>query len=98
MLKSDDYMDKRRVRVPENPKEFIVAITSDKGLCGATNSSIIRSLKHYAKEKDSSKLTVFAIGDRGASGLARPFPDGLIAATTHTTSPINYPTAMAITE
>lgn len=49
MIKADGYMEKRRYRLSENPKEFIVPITSDKGLCGSTNSGVIRSLKHYAK-------------------------------------------------
>jgi len=98
MLKSDSYMERRLFKVPADPKELIVPVTTDKGLCGSTNSGLIRSLKAYAKDKDRSKIRMFVVGDKGATGLARPFPESLVGATTNITSPINYPTAMAIAE
>ena len=98
MIKADGYMEKRRYRLSDNPKEFIVPVTSDKGLCGSTNSGVIRSLKHYAKNKDRTKLTMFAVGDKGTAGLARPFSDCLVGGMTNITAPLNYPTAMAVSE
>ena len=98
MIKADGYMEKRRFRPAENPKELIVPVTSDKGLCGSTNSGVIRSLKHYVKNKDRTKLSFFTVGDKGTAGLARPFADCLIGGMTNVTAPFNYPTAMVISE
>jgi len=98
MIKADGYMEKRRYRLSENPKELLVPVTSDKGLCGSTNSGVIRSIKHYAKTKDRTKLKMFSVGDKGAAGLARPFADCLLGGITNISAPVNYPTAMVIAE
>lgn len=39
-----------------------------------------------------------SIGDKGATGLMRPFPDCLRTAVTNVQIPYNYPTVMAIAE
>lgn len=38
IFKSDTYLQKKQVTSSSDPKELIVPITSDKGLCGAVNS------------------------------------------------------------
>ena len=58
-----------------DPMTLVVPITSDKGLCGAVNSSIVRDLKKMAPEWNRSKTQIFSIGEKGSLGLLRPFPD-----------------------
>ena len=91
-------MQRRAPEVPQNPRILLVPVTSDKGLCGGTNSNIIRNLRDFVNTNDRSKLSVFAIGDKGISGLVRNMPDLLKVAVSDVSKPINYPTVMAIAE
>lgn len=78
--------------------EFLVPLSSDKGLCGGINSNIVRELKGYIKDKNRSKLGIFPIGEKGSIAMIRPFPDLIKSTISDIDSPVNYPTAMAITE
>lgn len=50
---------------------FVVAVTSDRGLCGGVNSSIVRRVKAmFANDKESDNA-IMLIGDKGRDGLTR---------------------------
>ena len=51
MFASDKYMKDRAPVAPNDPSELIVAISSDKGMCGAINSGIIKDVRNYINEK-----------------------------------------------
>jgi F-type H+-transporting ATPase subunit gamma len=59
----------------DDRKHLCVAITTDRGLCGAVNSSLARSLRREldvaAKEKRSVRL--ITLGDKGRAQLARDY-------------------------
>jgi F-type H+-transporting ATPase subunit gamma len=74
----------------------IVPVSSDKGFCGAINSSIVREVKKVVSAGNRSNYRIFSCGEKGTTGLARPYPDLLKTAITHTASPINYPSVMAM--
>lgn len=76
-------------------KTLLVPITTDKGLCGGTNSTIVREVKAIVKA-DRSAYKIFVIGDKGSIALSRPFPDIMDSAVTNVTTPMNFPTASAI--
>jgi F-type H+-transporting ATPase subunit gamma len=63
----------------QEPAITLVPITSDKGLCGAVNTSIVRCIKKMVLEGkvNRSKCEIFSIGDKGSKGCMRPFPDML---------------------
>ena len=44
---SDKYMTDRAPPIPSEAEELIVTLTSDKGMCGGTNSNIIRNVRDY---------------------------------------------------
>tara|TARA_B110000003_G_scaffold58341_1_gene58440 strand:- start:5385 stop:6191 length:807 start_codon:yes stop_codon:yes gene_type:complete len=50
---------------------LIVAITSNRGLCGAFNSNIIKQATHLAKGYANQKVSVVAIGKKGNDALAK---------------------------
>lgn len=79
IFKSDTFMQKKMPTEASDPSIVLVPITSDKGLCGAVNSTIVRQVKGIFAEPNinRSKYTIFSIGDKGSSGLTRPFPDCL---------------------
>lgn len=79
------------------PKTVLVPITSDKGLCGAVNSTIVRQVKSIVAESGNrSRYQIFSIGDKGSVGLVRPFPDLLKTSISRIGTPYNYPTVMAM--
>jgi F-type H+-transporting ATPase subunit gamma len=52
---------------------LILAMTADKGLCGAFNSSINRTVDRYAKAEQEAgrKVSIFAIGNKAAGYFKR---------------------------
>ena len=81
-----------------DPAIVLVPITSDKGLCGAVNTSIVRELKKMIIEEgiNRSKSSIFSIGDKGSVGMVRPFPDMLKYSISQIGTPYNYPVVMAM--
>lgn len=50
---------------------LIVAITSNRGLCGAFNSNIIKQATHLARAYADQKVSVLAIGKKGNDALEK---------------------------
>lgn len=63
--------------VAQAPKEInnsiVVAFTSDRGLCGAVNSSVAKFCKQAARENKGKSLKFFLFGDKARSALEREF-------------------------
>lgn len=78
--------------------EFIIPLTSDRGLCGGINSNIVREIKGYVKDKNRSKMRIMPVGEKGSVAMIRPFPDMLKMSISDIGSPCNYPTIMAIAD
>jgi len=99
IFKTDVYMQRRAPEAPQNSKMLLVPITSDKGMCGGTNSGIVRNVRELVNNHaDRSRLSVVAIGDKGVAGLNRNMPDLVRCCLSDVTKPINYPTIMSIGE
>ncbi|WKK66567.1 ATP synthase F1 subunit gamma [Lutimonas zeaxanthinifaciens] len=63
------YTQEREVK-----KVLIVAITSNRGLCGGFNSSIIKEVTHLAKTKYAGKdISILTIGKKGNDILSKEF-------------------------
>lgn len=99
IFKSDLYMQKKSSSFSQGNKTLYVPITSDRGLCGATNSTIIREIKHSVNHAPKrSDLGLFVIGDKGNSGLARPFFDIIHLGIHEVVTPLNFVTAASISQ
>lgn len=99
IFKTDTYLQKKMVDVNlANPKELLVPISSDRGLCGGINSGIVRTVRDYLKERDRSRCELFTIGEKAASAMTRNFKDILKLGISGISTPYNYPTVMAISE
>jgi F-type H+-transporting ATPase subunit gamma len=96
LFKSDQFMQRRMPAEPADPKTLIVPITSDKGLCGAVNSIIVRDVKKLVANSNRAKLEIFSIGEKGSVGFTRPFPDLLKQSISQVNTPYNYPTVMGM--
>jgi F-type H+-transporting ATPase subunit gamma len=64
----------------DNTTHIIIAVTSDRGLCGGFNSSIVRAVKTKAKEliATNSEFKIICIGKKGADVLKGLFADKII--------------------
>lgn len=98
MFKCDTFMQKRQVEMPANPKELIVPITTDKGLCGGINSGAFRAVRTYVNERDRSKIDIMCLGEKGASAMKRPFADILRLNILEIQVPYNFPMVLAIAQ
>jgi len=87
-MENESYLQKKKTSLVVN-KTLLVPISSDKGLCGGVNSSIVRTCKEIVGTSREN-FRIFSIGDKGTSGLARPFPDLLVSAVTELSTPVNF--------
>lgn len=78
-------------------QKLLIPITSDKGLCGAVNSNLIRELKEMVAV-NRGKWNICCIGDKGTQGLVRPYPDLLKMSINELAIPLNYYNTMAVTD
>lgn len=60
----------------KNDVHLIVTVTSDRGLCGGFNSSIVREARRriMALEKEGKTVRVICVGRKGRDGLKRDYP------------------------
>jgi F-type H+-transporting ATPase subunit gamma len=63
-----DYTAQREVK-----KVLVVAITSNRGLCGAFNSNVIKEVKNRSEFYVGKQVDVFAIGKKGNDILSKSF-------------------------
>jgi len=74
---------------------LIVPITSDRGLCGGTNSGIVREVRDTVKpNREAYKIAI--IGEKGVGALIRQFPDLLALTFSEVHTPMNFPMAASI--
>jgi len=62
------FADQREVK-----NVLIVAITSNRGLCGAFNSNIIKQANHLANSYAGKKVSVVAIGKKANDALSKEY-------------------------
>ena len=95
MLANETYLQKKKTAAPVAKKSLLVPLTSDRGLCGGVNSTVLREIKALLK-KNRDAYRILAIGEKGISALLRPFPDILIKSFSNFKSPLNFNVASAM--
>ena len=76
IFKSDAYLQRKApTHDTHEATEFIVPLSSDRGLCGGINSNVVREIKAYVKNKNRTKIRIMPCGEKGSIGMLRPFPD-----------------------
>ena len=54
------------------PKELYVALTSDRGLCGAVHSNVCKTIRNELNEKgDLSNVGIVCVGDKSRAQISR---------------------------
>lgn len=60
-------------------KKLLIAITSDRGLCGAVHSGVARAIRNEINEEaDSSNTKIICVGDKSRLILQRLFADKIV--------------------
>uniref|UniRef100_A0A1I7TQK0 F-ATPase gamma subunit n=1 Tax=Caenorhabditis tropicalis TaxID=1561998 RepID=A0A1I7TQK0_9PELO len=57
----------------ESKKQVLVLITSDRGLCGAVHTSIVKEARNILNNAGDKDIRVVAIGDKSRAGLQRVY-------------------------
>ena len=66
---------------PGSKPTLIIAITSDRGLCGAVHSSVARKIRAILAETDKpDNIKIVCVGDKSRALLARAFPKNVLLA------------------
>lgn len=82
-LGAQAFYENAEVKVDDEskaPKELYVAITSDRGLCGAVHSSICKSIRSDLLAKsDLSNVGIICVGDKSRAQLGRLFSQQILA-------------------
>lgn len=75
------FYEQAEIAAPEDePKKLMIAVTSDRGLCGAVHTGIARSIRDVLlkdpKERENTKI--ICIGEKSRAILARLFPENIL--------------------
>nr|ACO10873.1 ATP synthase subunit gamma, mitochondrial precursor [Caligus rogercresseyi] len=63
----------------DSPKELIVALTSDRGLCGAVHSGICKNIRNDLLERPNiDNVGIICVGDKSRSQLNRFFSKNIL--------------------
>jgi len=78
----------------------LVALTSDKGLCGGVHSAVARGIRgmNAMLSADSKTISVLAVGEKGRSQLRRMVGDKLKEAVTDIPPPYNFGYASTVAQ
>jgi len=64
---------------PSKPNHLIVAISSDRGLCGGIHSGIVKAIKNdLAEKKNVENVKIVAVGDKARGILQRQFRENIL--------------------
>lgn len=97
IFKTDLYMQRKIAQANDKPKQLLVPITSDKGLCGSINSGMVRQLRDYVGG-DLKRYGLFSLGEKGNNALRRPYAEIYKESVSDLTYPINYSLTLAIAD
>lgn len=78
---------------------FIVAVTSDRGLCGGVNSAIVKKVKSMLEHEGGESSAIMLLGDKGRDGLARQYGKRIIVSFKDVfKTPVSFPQICLIAE
>jgi F-type H+-transporting ATPase subunit gamma len=65
---------------PEEPKKLVVAVTSDRGLCGAVHTGVSRNIRDrlLADPKERENTKIICIGEKSRAILQRLFANNIL--------------------
>lgn len=78
---------------------FVIAVTSDRGLCGGVNSSVVKKVKSMTADDNGTRTAIMLLGDKGRDGLARAHGNEILVSFKDVfKSPVTFPQVCVIAE
>lgn len=78
---------------------LVIAVTSDRGLCGGVNSSIVKGVKRMIAENQKVNHAIMLLGDKGRDGLARVHGKNMVVSFKDVfKNPVTFPQVCLISE
>ncbi|KAH0811603.1 hypothetical protein GEV33_011187 [Tenebrio molitor] len=75
---ASQFYEKAEIAAPQDqPQKLFIAITSDRGLCGAVHTSVVRLIRNELKN-DEQNLKVVCVGDKSRLILQRMYGKNII--------------------
>ncbi|KAF5270862.1 hypothetical protein FQA39_LY08307 [Lamprigera yunnana] len=62
----------------DKPQKLMVAITSDRGLCGAVHTNVVRKMRTALDQPDADNIKVVCVGDKSKAILQRKYGKNII--------------------
>lgn len=76
-----DIEPNKEVSKPGKTPTLVIAITSDRGLCGAVHSSVARKIRGILNEAENPEnIKIVCVGDKSRALLARAYPKNVLLA------------------
>lgn len=75
------FYEKAEITAPEDePKRLMIAVTSDRGLCGAVHSGVSRNIRDHllANPTERENTKIICIGDKSRAILQRLFAQNIL--------------------
>lgn len=73
------FYERAEVKPQEDQKKFlIVAITSDRGLCGAVHTNVVKAIRAQMLDADKENTRIICVGDKSRGMLQRQYPKNII--------------------
>ncbi|KRT86425.1 hypothetical protein AMK59_1875, partial [Oryctes borbonicus] len=75
---AQQFYEKAEIQPPEDaPQKLIIAMTSDRGLCGAVHTSVVRQIRNEL-QLSSENTKVICVGDKSRAILQRLFGKNIL--------------------
>ena len=75
------FYEQAEIAAPEDePKKLMIAVTSDRGLCGACHTGVARNIRDFllADPKEADNTKIICIGDKSKAVLQRMFSKNIL--------------------
>lgn len=80
----EEQQEEKTPTKPGKSPTLVIAVTSDRGLCGAVHSSVARKIKSIMNDAESQdNIKIVCIGDKSRALLARAFPNNVLLSYTN---------------
>jgi len=78
---SKQFYEKAEIApLPEMPQQLMIAITSDRGLCGAVHTNVSKLIRNTLEEPGAENIKVVCVGDKSRAILQRKYGKHIILA------------------
>lgn len=83
----------------DGKSRFVIAVTSDRGLCGGVNSAVVKKIKAMIRENEDVNHAIMLLGDKGRDGLSRMHGKNIIVSFKDVFKvPVSFPQVCLIAE